>query len=685
MGTAGLLGVFIEDREPYGFADLPGLSQAWLQDAGGFAFAGLILYVLYALLMPSDQAKSAQDRAGVPRSMLVMLVVALVLYVAAALCIFAGVGPDRVNAKNYVSDPGMYVKAVAPRFSPDLQPVLLGTAGLASLVGIGLPFVRGMLKVRGRRLWALTLLGFREAWRTRLVFVFLIILVPFLVPAKWFVNIKPEDELRSTLAITSLLTNVLILFSAALLASYSIPNDIKNQNLYTVVTKPVERFEVVFGRFVGFVALMTVALAGVTLISWVFIRANSVDEKSRAETMKARVPVRGTLTFQSRKVDFAGTNVGREFDYRKYIAGDPNSPQRAIWNFRSLPGTSAGQDAIPCEFTFDIFRMTKGEENRGVDVTLRVVTWQSPQQAPVQPGDSVWKWANADQQAKYDDAARGAVRRLRSLAADADVSRDEVLRVVRTARPGTPEWAEVNKLAEEFGFYEIAGKEVFDYRPAAVALPTGLIKYGAQGTPPAGPDGRSGPRLQVYVHCQTGGQMLGVADADLSLLEGERSFDQNYFKAAIGLWCRVTILIGIAVVLSSYLAFVVAFLGAMALFLSGYAIDHIVDVSSGRSYAGGPLKAMTNLVKAETPTAQPDESSAVTQATSWLDQLVAWMIRRVVNMIPDIQGMSWTQYVAEGIDIPVEALVMNVIVTAAYLLPWFILGYYLMRSREVAA
>ena len=42
---------------------------------------------------------------------------------------------------------------------------------------------------------------------------------------------------------------------ALLLASFGIPNDIKNLNIYTVVSKPVERFEIVLGRFVGYVSL----------------------------------------------------------------------------------------------------------------------------------------------------------------------------------------------------------------------------------------------------------------------------------------------------------------------------------------------------------------------------------------------------------------------------------------------
>ena len=82
---------------------------------------------------------------------------------------------------------------------------------------------------------------------------------------------------------------------------------------------------------------------------------------------------------------------------------------RAIWSFRSLPsglGTARPGDAVPCEFTFDIYRMIKGEENRGVDLTIRVVSWQCLQRPPAEPRDGVWKWSDPDREKEYLAEAR---------------------------------------------------------------------------------------------------------------------------------------------------------------------------------------------------------------------------------------------------------------------------------------
>lgn len=54
-------------------------------------------------------------------------------------------------------------------------------------------------------------------------------------------------------------------------------------------------------------------------------------------------------------------------------------------------------------------------------------------------------------------------------------------------------------------------------------------------------------------------------------------------------------------------------------------------------------------------------------------------------MIPDVTAYDWTDFVAEGFNVNAEYLVVNLLSTAGYLLPWFVLGYYLMKSREVAS
>ena len=119
-------------------------------------------------------------------------------------------------------------------------------------------------------------------------------------------------------------------------------------------------------------------------------------------------------------------------------------------------------------------------------------------------------------------------------------------------------WAKVNELAEKFGIFDIRDKEVFDYAVMGVEVPAGLFRNALQGNPGKFKD-RDGiekpvPRLSIYVKCESPGQLLGMAEPDLYLLEYEQPFMLNYAKGMVGVWCWATIVIGLAVAWSTYLS-----------------------------------------------------------------------------------------------------------------------------------
>lgn len=682
MSSLPLFGLLILERDAFVYADFPGLLQVWLQDAGGFAGVGLLVYLVYALRIPPEQAESAKYRAGVTPWMLFTAVAAVLCYAAYFFLVVTGRGPDP-NFKPTPTDPTAFVKYTAPQPSLAPQPLALTLGGLFSLLGIGQPFAASLLRMRAGRVWALAKLAFKESVRNRIVWVFLIFLLPFLFPAKWFLSIKPENELRTIINFGSFWEHVLLLVPAVLLAAFAIPNDIKNQNIYTIVTKPVERFEIVLGRFLGYAFLLTLALLGMTAAGVVYVLTSNLDEKAAAETFMARKPLRGKIDFWSRRGQIEGTNVGREFDYRKYIGGDPSSSQRAIWDYASVPARLGRGDAIPLEFTFDIFKMTKGEENRGVDLTIRVTTWDCPQAPPTDPKSGAWVWTDPAREKAYKDDIRAEVAKLGSGFAGKDPET-----ALKRAKPGTALWGVVNTLAEKYGYYEYDGKEVFDYHPDSIDVPAGLFANATKAAPPV-VGGKPVPAVRVFVKCNTRGQMLGMAEGDLYFLEeaprpSPRAFAANYFKWSVGLWCRVMLVLGIAVACSTYLAGVLGLLTTLFLFLSGFFIEHIADLATGKSYVGGPFRAINQLLEAKQATMPSDPGNPLTRVAEGGDTAFAWVVRRFINLVPDLEAYRWTHFLSEGFNIPAEYLVMNVVVLVGYLLPWFVLGFFLIRSREVA-
>jgi len=687
--TPALFGILQLDRgDPLGYANVGGLAQSWVQDAGGFAALGLVAYLLYARSVPTDKSQSERLRVPVSGWMKLMTLLAFLAYAPLVASIALEWYSGRTLVEFYgvrldppalpPPPPGSPVKVLPPSWHWELRPMLLMVAGVFALLGIGEPFARDLRKLRGRRVRALAELGFKEAVRYRLYWVGLIVLLPFMFKNVWMANVRPADEFRDLVGVSSFLVMVLVLFTAILLSAFSIPTDIKNQTIHTVVTKPVERFEVVLGRFAGYAGMMTLALAAMTAACLLLIESATIDPKALAETAKARVPDRGKLSFKSRKADFEGTNVGREFDYRKYIAGHPDSPQRAIWQFAAVPPAlaAAPDDAVPVEFTFDVYKLTKGDENTGVDVVFRFVTHKAPQVPPTQEQRGEWQWADTAL-----DPADGKTPEQR-YQADLRAAADRGANPVGAAPGDNPGWKAANALAEKHGFYEVR-TQAFDYAVSDVVVPAGLFRNAATGDP-KDEAGRPRPRVAVYVKCESPGQLLGMAEPDLYVLEGVQPFWVNFVKGVIGLWCRLLIVIGLAVAVSTYLSGVLSLLMTLMIYALGYAGDHLNDLATNRNVGGGPFQTMSQLVRAEQATA-PLTDSAGSKAILVADHFWAWVVRRIQNVIPDVESFTWTNFVSEGFNVNTEYLVVNLLVTAGYLLPWAVLAYYLMKSREVAA
>jgi hypothetical protein len=656
--------ILVLERDPLAWSDFPDMLVTWAQVFGGFAFAGLLIYVVARLLQP-DRGMSRWGVSLTPAVTCLCLAAGLFavgLGIRTVGWLNAPPSDPKSKMEEYARNDKLPTPQAKPKTATDhLADWLIAAGGVISVIGIGAPFVRDLAKTRARRIGAIARLSFREAVRRRVVWAPVVVLLVFLFPPKWFFQIKPEDEVSTYVSVIYWAMTPVMLLIASLLAAFAIPTDIRNQTIHTVVTKPVERFEVVLGRTIGYIGLATVILGGLSVVSLLLLWASDPSEEAKFESYKARVPVYGKLDFLNLRAptqEFTGESVGREWEYRRYIAGA--SPHRAIWSFdsdRDLRALAARTDYVPCEFSFDIFRTTKGEENKGVTCTFQFVTrkWGDP----YRPDAQLVK--------RYQDAKRG----VRPFAQPTDAGADQ---------PDS-DWAKLDRVAEEFGIYEYPSKEVFDYHTFMIAVPRGLIRAALQDKA-AGPGEQ--PRLMVVVKCESPTQFLGVAKRDLYLLAGDEPFALNFVKGAFGLWLRLVLVIAVAVACSTYLSGVIAWLVVWFLYVGGLCQEFIALLAAGTSVGGGPAESLVRLAQNQNITTPLQESASKSFAMTF-DAGFQFVLRVVMYILPDVDQLSWSHYVASGFAVPWADLVINTLVLAGYLLPWAVLAYYLMKSREVAA
>lgn len=638
-----LFAVLIIEREPLKLADVPAMVQSWVLVAGGFAVAALVLWLLAQALAGLGPPGKRPERPWAAWLLTGLLG-------GVALAVVAGALPRLWTVLRWDA-PGLK-EPTRPLFqltSPIVQSVdgALGqvvSRGLASTVAFGcfflaaiglvaaaVPMLHNVRKLRGRRIWALTRLTIKEAIRSRILWAFSFLLLIFLF-GSWFISAKPEDQVRGYVTTVFVAMTVLLLITAGLLAAQSIPADLRRQTIHTIVTKPVERFEIVVGRFLGYMLLMSAVLAVMTFLSLIYV-VRGVNEEARAESLKARVPVFGDLKVEN------GKSVGSEWGYRSYIGVNRRMDQQAIWTFHDLPGDIGNRDAVRLEYEFNIYRTTKGEEGKPVlcSFTFETARWDPNDTRRVQ-----------DYQAELDREYTNANRA---------------------------------RLAEKYGYYQENYRKVENYHTLAVVVPGELFRSLAKNTPA----GNDRPPLRITVKCQSPTQFIGVAKHDLYLLDRERSVQVNFFKGAAGIWFLLSLVVGLAVTCSTYLSGIISFLTAGFLILAGLWLPFIQDLAERKSIGGGPMEALVRLSRNQSVGYQLDKTPTVVVAEN-IDKIFSFGLRGVLYFFPDVKRFGLTEYVARGFDIPVGQLLFdNLLPLLGYLLPWTILAYYLIKSREIAS
>jgi hypothetical protein len=388
------------------------------------------------------------------------------------------------------------------------------------------------------------------------------------------------------------------------------------------------------------------------------------------------VPSFGYLGFHGTK----GDSVGREWDYRRYIAGprtrgDDAPIQYAFWKFIEVPGHLASRtEPIRFEYTFDIFRLSKGEENKDIPCTFTFAPGNLAVEQVAALGDEVSRAYKKIEKAAQEKRDRTPI---------AAPGRDKAVEEFRqTVEQGKLE------LVKQHRYFQRSGMPVADYHTLSVEVPPEFFRAVIEDHKP-GPlaDGTPSCVLQVLVNIDrlSESQMLGVAGRDLYLLADEKPFWQNFLKGIVGMWCTFMLVLGIAVAISTYLSGVITWVCTMFLFCAGMFTDYLQQIASGRLYGGGPMEAVYRL-GANRPIGAPITESPAHSLIKGVDAFFSWWVGRFLALVPDVNRYDLHQYVANGFDIGWSNVLIidNLLPLAGYLLPWAVLAYYLMKYREIA-
>lgn len=552
-----------------------------------------------------------------------------------------------------------------------------------------------------RRLGAMTRLAIKESVRRNVLVVFFVFVV-ILLFAGWYLDTSSENPAKLYISFVLKATNFLVVMLAVFLSTFSLPNDIKNKTIFTVVTKPVRPWEIVLGRILGFGAIGTLILALMCLFSFVFVTRGlqhghrvelaslhadetgkslqkgettmdaghrhefTVDKDGNGATdarmghyhvvrtdadswmvgnpqggLEARVPVYGSLRFLNRKGDFAaqGINVGKEWFYRGYVEGRTLSA--GIWRFENLKSRDY-PDGLPVEMTIRVFRTYKGEIERGILGKIVLIN-----------GDPDVHQAYISKDPK----------RIGQYSKDTAIESEPIFFYAQDFTPESRTFSRKVKCL------------MLDGSTRDVDLFESLVTNGS---------------LEIKIQCEEPGQYYGMAQADLYIRAADKWFGWNFVKAYITMWLQMMVVTSFGVMFSTFLTGSVAMLATIFVMVMGYFSRNIVAVATGEQQGGGPVESLVRIFRQDNLISDL-EAGVSTTAIKMIDAVAMTIMRAISVIMPNFRdyaefgGINTVRFVASGFDISSNLMWQHVVTAFAYVIVVTCAGYFLLKSKEVAA
>jgi ABC-type transport system involved in multi-copper enzyme maturation permease subunit len=558
-----------------------------------------------------------------------------------------------------------------------------------------------LVQTSPRRILAIASLAVKEAIRRR-VWVVFVLFALVLVFAGWFLDPNSQDPAELYLDFVLWWTNLLVIFLAIFLSTFSLPNEIKNRIIYTVVTKPVRAGEIVLGRMLGFGAVCTAILVVMGVLSYFFV-TRSLRHDHEIVATDIRPGGSGLTTrdqehqheFRLQQADDQETPVENwtEFasGHRHQIFTDEENGQRV---YRTGPREDLEVARVPILARVWV---EDGVENRDFYMIERDGQANRDRKAGVSVGHewgyrrfiegntpmaAVWIFRNVNE----DRFPHGGLliertlRVFRTYKGDINkgITGNMYLRNPQTQLRSAP----LPFTAKEF---------VVD----SVWIDRNLESEGKDGSRQTvdlfkdlvSDDGD----LEVWIQCLDPAQYFGVALPDLYLRSDNKPFFWNFIKGYAGIWFQVVLMVSFGVMFSTFLSGPVAMLTTIGVLILGIftasfispltqsVIQSDIKIMPG----GGPIESAIRLVTQEGIMAEL-EDTAGTRAAKMADRALMYAMSGMASLMPDLSRFDDAKFVSQGYDVPADLIYQQATITAGFVLATFLAGFLFLRMREVA-
>ena len=144
-------------------------------------------------------------------------------------------------------------------------------AGVIVVVGLLIVGLRDLLRLSPSRIWAIGGVCFRESIRRRVLWIIPLAVLGAVIVSQFQEGIDEQDILRQTTKFCLFAAGLVVVMSTIILACTNLPNEIETRVIYTIVTKPATRLELILGKIVGFARVSALILIIMGLFTYGYL------------------------------------------------------------------------------------------------------------------------------------------------------------------------------------------------------------------------------------------------------------------------------------------------------------------------------------------------------------------------------------------------------------------------------
>lgn len=558
-----------------------------------------------------------------------------------------------------------------------------------------------------RRTLAIAWLAIQESIRKRVLVAVFGVFVLILLFAGWFLDPRADNPARLYLSFVLSTSNLLVLLMAVFLATLSLPNDMKNKTIYTVVTKPVRSSEIVLGRVMGFAAVGTALLLVMMVLSYVFVTRGLSHSHTIVAENEEKVYSKGPNPQLDGYRGSTSVGGGHQHDFA-VDANGVGSTELAQGHRHAVTRNSDGSYTVG---------PPAGQLEARVPIYGQL-TWRDRDGKQVDKGISVGEeWAYRGYVTGGTQAAAiwtfSGIRR-EDFPVDENgecIPLELNIRIFRTFKGDitkgvlgsltfrNPNLAENKQSAPIF-------KRFKEFETDTFKIPLKLKRLPGEQSLQGGRDVKvdeeldlfddliEDGRLDVILKCEEPAQYYGVAEPDLYIRAGNQPFPLNFFKCFTTMWLEMIVVVSFGVMFSTFLSGPVAFLGTIATMVVGFFISFIREIVNGMIFSspddpmaykgGGPIESIIRIMTQQNIQTDLEVNEVTRNIIQGIDRGFAMMLYATTYVVPEFADFDKVRFVAYGYNIDAVLLSTLCLQALAYTAGTTLIAYFVLKTREIA-